>query len=137
INICESGDQKSIDLLEDEILKIHPNTYTFSKNLAEQIISTNSNNFPIAIVRPSVIGASLREPWPGWVSNINGFTSILMEIGKGVMRAMISKGSKRFDVVPVDYVVNMVICSAYHVTLHRNNEVKVYNTTSNAHVILK
>ena len=73
--MCETGDQKSIDLLEDEILKIYPNTYTFSKNLAEQVISNNTDSFPVAIVRPSVIGASLKEPCPGWVDNIFGLTS--------------------------------------------------------------
>ena len=73
--MCETGDQKSIDLLEDEILKIYPNTYTFSKNLPEQVISNNIDSFPVAIVRPSVIGASLKEPCPGWVDNICGLTS--------------------------------------------------------------
>ncbi|KAK1136719.1 hypothetical protein K0M31_001259 [Melipona bicolor] len=135
INICESGDQKSIDLLEDEILKIYPNTYTFSKNLAEQIMSNNSNNFPIAIVRPSVIGASLKEPCPGWVSNTHGLTNVFMLIGKGIARTMLVKKSKRLNLVPVDYVVNIIICAAWHVTLHRNNDVKVYNSTSNAHPI--
>ena len=77
INICETGDQKSIDLLEEEILKIYPNTYTFSKNLAEQIISNNSDSLPVTIVRPSIIGASLKEPCPGWVDNIFGLTSTL------------------------------------------------------------
>ncbi|KAK1120200.1 hypothetical protein K0M31_012570 [Melipona bicolor] len=135
INICESGDQQSIDLLEDEILKIYPNTYTFSKNLAEQIMSNNSDSLPVAIVRPSVIGASLKEPCPGWVDNIYGLTGIFMLIGKGTTRTMLVKKSKRLDLVPVDYVVNIIICAAWHVTLHRNNEVKVYNSTSNAHPI--
>ena len=73
--MCESkGDQKSIDLLEEEILKIYPNTYTFSKNLAEQIILNNSDSLPVAIVRPSVIGASIKEPCPGWLDNIFGLT---------------------------------------------------------------
>ena len=72
--MCETGDQKSIDLLEEEILKIYPNTYTFSKNLAEQIISNNSDSLPVAIVRPSVIGASIKEPCPGWLDNIFGLT---------------------------------------------------------------
>ncbi|XP_043522128.1 putative fatty acyl-CoA reductase CG5065 isoform X2 [Frieseomelitta varia] len=135
INMCETGDQKSIDLLEDEILRIYPNMYTFSKNLAEQVISNNADSLPVAIVRPSVIGASLKEPCPGWVNNIFGLTSIFMLVGNGIIRAMLVKRSKRLNLVPVDYVVDMIICAAWHVTLYRNNEVKVYNSTSNAHPV--
>lgn len=74
IGTCESEDKTLIDLLEERILKIHPNTYTFTKNLAEQIVSSNGDCLPVAIVRPSVIGASLMEPCPGWVDNIYGVT---------------------------------------------------------------
>ncbi|XP_071877318.1 putative fatty acyl-CoA reductase CG5065 [Bombus fervidus] len=36
------------------------------------------------------------------------------------------------DLVPVDFVIDTIICTAWHVTLHRDCEVKVYNCTSNA-----
>ena len=61
--MCETGDQNSIDPLKDEILKIYPNTYTFSKNLAEQVISNNTDSLPVVIVRP--IGALLKAPSSG------------------------------------------------------------------------
>lgn len=66
-----------IDLLEERILNIYPNTYTFSKNLAEQIVSSNTD-LPIAIVRPSIIGASMEDPCPGWLDNIYGLTGIFL-----------------------------------------------------------
>jgi alcohol-forming fatty acyl-CoA reductase len=80
IEVCDSHDEKSIKLLEERILKIHPNTYTFTKNLAEQIVSSNSTGFPVAIVRPSIISASLKEPCPGWLSNITAYTGISINI---------------------------------------------------------
>ena len=58
-----------------------------------------------------------------------------MLIGKGTTKAMLVKRNKRLDLVPIDYVIDVIICAAWHVTLHRNNEVKVYNCTSNAHPI--
>lgn len=66
-----------IDLFEERILNIYPNTYTFSKNLAEQIVSSNTD-LPIAIVRPSIIGASMEDPCPGWLDNIYGLTGIFL-----------------------------------------------------------
>ena len=74
--MCEKQDRNSIKQLEERILKVYPNTYTFTKNLAEQIVASNSNGLPVAIVRPSIIGASLEEPCPGWLDNIYGLTSI-------------------------------------------------------------
>ena len=58
-----------------------------------------------------------------------------MLIGNGTARAAIVKGNKILDLVPVDYVVDVIICAAWHATLHRNSELKVYNCTSNAHSI--
>ena len=58
-----------------------------------------------------------------------------MLIGNSIARAMLVKRNKRLDLVPVDYVVDVIICAAWHATLHRNSEVKVYNCTSNAHSI--
>ena len=60
IDICEKGDKTLIDLFEEKILKIYLNT--FSKNLAEQVASSNHDSLPIAIVRPSIIGASIDDP---------------------------------------------------------------------------
>ena len=57
-------------------MKTHANTYTFAKNLAEQIVFSDSKSFPTAIVRPSIIGASLEQPCPGWVDNPYGVTGI-------------------------------------------------------------
>ena len=53
-------------------------------------------------------------------------------IGKGCATAIRGRRDARLDVVPVDFVVDMIICTAWHVTLHRDHEVKVYNCTSNA-----
>ncbi|KAK9306399.1 hypothetical protein QLX08_002915 [Tetragonisca angustula] len=133
IDMCEKQDRNSIKQLEERILKVHPNTYTFTKNLAEQIVASNSNGLPVAIVRPSIIGASLEEPCPGWVDNIYGLTSIFLQIGKGTAKAIVGKKDAKLDVVPVDFVVDIIICAAWHITLQHDNKVKVYNCTSNAY----
>ena len=78
IDICEGGNKTFIDQLKEKVLKTYPNTYTFTKNLAEQIISSNSDSLPVAIVRPSIIGASQEEPCPGWLNNVYGVTGIFI-----------------------------------------------------------
>ena len=56
----------------------HPNTYTFTKLLAEQMVSDYSHNLPICIVRPSIVTAAIEDPFPGWVDNIYGINGKLI-----------------------------------------------------------
>ncbi|XP_071876915.1 fatty acyl-CoA reductase 1-like [Bombus fervidus] len=132
IDMCDKFDKTSINLLEKRILKTYPNTYTFSKNLAEQIVASKCKDMPVAIVRPSVIGAALIEPCPGWIQGTSGFTGPFLLIGRGCATAILGMRDGRIDLVPVDFVIDTIICTAWHVTLHRDREVKVYNCTSNA-----
>lgn len=74
IDICENLDDEMIKLIEKRIVGKHPNTYTLTKGLAEQIILEKGQSLPIAIVRPSIICAAYREPLPGWIDNIHGIT---------------------------------------------------------------
>lgn len=60
---------------------------------------------------------------------------IFVTIGKGIAKVLLGKRDVISDVVPIDYVVDVIMCAAWHVTLHINNEVKVYNCTSNARSI--
>ncbi|CAD1469916.1 unnamed protein product, partial [Heterotrigona itama] len=55
-----------------------------------------------------------------------------VQVGKGNVKVLPAKKDMRLDLIPVDYVVDTVICAAWHVTIHPDNEVKVYNCTSNA-----
>lgn len=80
IDICDRQDKQLINLLEERILKTYPNTYTFTKNLAEQTIYNNSKGLTVAIVRPSIISSSLKEPFPGWLVSSAGQSGIFMDI---------------------------------------------------------
>ena len=51
-----------------------PNTYTYTKALAEQILEIERGDIPLAIVRPSIVTAAEKEPQPGWIDNLNGPT---------------------------------------------------------------
>lgn len=51
-----------------------PNTYNFSKAVAENLISNHSKHLPIAILRPSIIAPAWAEPFAGWVDCLHGCT---------------------------------------------------------------
>ncbi|XP_043290160.1 putative fatty acyl-CoA reductase CG5065 [Venturia canescens] len=130
MEMCENLDDETIALIEKKLMGQHPNTYTLTKGLAENLIMTEAVGLPVAIVRPSIVGAAYQEPFPGWVDNICGVTGILMEVGRGTIRSIVCNGDLVVDVIPVDYVVDTLICACWHSAMGRNNKIMVYNCTS-------
>ncbi|KAM7363056.1 fatty acyl-CoA reductase 1 [Cochliomyia hominivorax] len=105
----------------------HPNTYTFTKSIAEQIVNDYKHLIPIVIVRPSIVTAAYREPYPGWIDNIQGITGIMMEIGKGSISSILGDKNVICDIIPVDFVVNNMLLSAQRAT---KGIVYISNSTS-------
>ncbi|KAJ8668111.1 hypothetical protein QAD02_009774 [Eretmocerus hayati] len=141
MDMCETLDDETMSILEKKLLGKHPNTYTLTKCLAEQVILEKGVGIPsIAIVRPSIVCAAFKEPFPGWVDNVCGITGILMEIGRGTVRSIVCNPEYVVDVIPVDFVVDTLICTAWHVSMSRsqrftngdNNSLRVYNCTSSS-----
>ena len=84
-----------------------PNTYTFTKRMAEHILAeNNTQNIPMLFVRPSIIAASLEEPFPGWTDSISLEGGIYLITGLGILRELPVTGSNIADQVPVDLVAN-------------------------------
>lgn len=57
-------DDETIDSLTPRLIQPRPNTYTFTKAMAEYMVVENMGDMPTAIVRPSIVGASWQEPVP-------------------------------------------------------------------------
>lgn len=109
-----------------------PNTYTLTKRIAESLVLEERGDIPVAIVRPSIVSASIREPLQGWVDNYNGGTGILIVIGMGLLQSVLAEKKSIMDFVPVDVVTNMLICAAWHVAETRPKHIEVYHCTSGA-----
>jgi hypothetical protein len=63
-------------------------------------------DIPTAIVRPSIIGSTWKEPYAGWIDNFNGPAGLSLAAGTGVMRVMPGDRDVLADIVPVDSVVS-------------------------------
>lgn len=55
-------DDRVFDAITKKMIGDRPNTYTFTKALAEYVISQEAKDLPLAIIRPSIVGATCREP---------------------------------------------------------------------------
>jgi fatty acyl-CoA reductase len=87
----------------------HPNTYTFTKCIAEHLLMARKGDVPLAIVRPSIVAATWRHPFPGWIDSAAAFAGFALMIGSGRMRALVAERSSRLDVVPCDVVSDRVL----------------------------
>lgn len=54
----------------------------------------------------------------------------MTEMGRGTVRTIICNEDLVVDVVPVDYVIDTLICASWHNATKRTNAIKVYNCTS-------
>jgi len=84
-------------------------TYTYTKALGEMVLATNRGAVPTAIVRPTIIESSLRDPEPGWLENLNVGDPLFVEFGRGRMPDFPLRRDTIFDMVPVDLVANAVV----------------------------
>ncbi|XP_012144429.1 putative fatty acyl-CoA reductase CG5065 [Megachile rotundata] len=127
IALTKIMDTKMVDEITPALIGNRPNTYTFTKALTERILQLESGYLPVAIVRPSIVLSSLREPVAGWVDNCNGPTGLIAAVGKGVFRTMLCHENMIADLVPVDIVINLMICAAWRTATNRTKTIPVYN----------
>lgn len=113
-----------------------PNTYTYTKAVAESLLVERARkllpNIPIAMVRPSIVAGIWRQPICGWVDNFNGPTGVILSMMTGCIQAMHAYPSYCADIVPVDIVANLIICTAWQIhQQHRQklpNKPKIFST---------
>uniref|UniRef100_A0A182JA19 Fatty acyl-CoA reductase n=1 Tax=Anopheles atroparvus TaxID=41427 RepID=A0A182JA19_ANOAO len=109
-----------------------PNTYTFTKALAETLTLEYRQHFPVAILRPSCVMSSLNEPMPGWCDTIFGTNGTFIGWYYGLIRTSHIDPEVTIDTVPVDYVSNAIIAVGWKTYTQRvqEPEVLVYNCVS-------
>ncbi|XP_072948668.1 fatty acyl-CoA reductase wat-like [Epargyreus clarus] len=113
-----------------------PNTYTFTKAVAEETVRTMAADLPVCIVRPAIVVAAYREPSPGWVDSnqVLGANGLILGGILGMMHVMLLDGNRRIDFIPVDIVTNALVAAGWETARTRRQsgrQTKIYNVTSN------
>ncbi|XP_068621731.1 fatty acyl-CoA reductase wat-like [Battus philenor] len=106
-----------IDKLLPTILGDWPNTYTFTKALAEKELRLSSGDVPLGIFRPAIVTSTAKEPLKCWLDNMYGPTGVAVGSATGILRTLQCNERVTADLVPVDYVVNCLIAAA--ASVHR------------------
>ncbi|CAH1786735.1 unnamed protein product [Owenia fusiformis] len=130
IDALEWMDDETVEQLTPGLIKPKPNTYTYTKQLAESLLLNEGKGLPLAIVRPSIVTASWQEPMPGWIDNLNGPSGMYIAAGKGLLKSVLCDSDAVADIIPVDMPTNMLILVGWYTATHKPREVLVYHSTT-------
>uniref|UniRef100_A0A0C9QQZ1 Fatty acyl-CoA reductase n=1 Tax=Fopius arisanus TaxID=64838 RepID=A0A0C9QQZ1_9HYME len=131
IDMMERMSCEEINHKTEEILGNHVNTYTFTKQMAENLLAMERGNVPLSIIRPSIVLNSWSQPTVGWVDNVNsGACGFIAGIAKGLFRTFQATPNTLLDVIPVDMVVSTILAAAERA--HQDPEnLHIFHCTSN------
>lgn len=124
-----------IGMTDEEVQELlskgnRPFTYMFSKALAEHVVANHHGNVPSIIVRPSIVSSIKTEPVVGWIDNWFGATGHIATVFLGLSRVILTQPENNLDLIPVDYVSNLIIVAASK--LKSSEDVVVYNCATSA-----
>ncbi|XP_028037923.1 putative fatty acyl-CoA reductase CG5065 [Bombyx mandarina] len=124
--------EQQLNILAPSIYKKHPNSYTYSKRLAEALVKESYPQLPAVVVRPSIVTPAYKEPIAGWVDNLNGPIGLMVGAGKGVIRSMHCYGHYHAEVIPIDIAINAIIVISYKIgnQSERPPEIPTFNLTT-------
>lgn len=114
LKLINSIPAEQIDSTTKVILKDCPNSYTFSKALAEDLMIEASNELPVLVVRATGIYGAFAEPLEGWVDNLEGPQAYGCAIGRGVVRYSLAEPKNKIDMMPVDMVANVLFVNTWN-----------------------
>ncbi|XP_068155546.1 fatty acyl-CoA reductase wat-like [Drosophila tropicalis] len=115
LQLSEQISEELLDKLAPALSAKFPNTYTYSKALAEDVVLREAGNLPICIFRPGVIIATAKEPVSGWIDNLYGPIAITYGVAYGVLRLALLDTKAHCPTVPVDFCANVALSSAWKV----------------------
>lgn len=118
------------EIITNKMIHPRPNTYTYTKAIAEYLVLKESKSLPCVIIRPSIVGACWLEPYPGWVDNYNAATGLFNAAQHGFLKCVKAQRQDTLDIVPVDIVINTMLVAAWHTGSNRLTNLYIYNSTS-------
>ncbi|XP_015178305.1 PREDICTED: putative fatty acyl-CoA reductase CG5065 [Polistes dominula] len=133
IKIAENVDDYLLRVLTSKLIGNMPNTYIFTKKLAEDVINYYSDRLPCVICRPSIVINTIDDPIPGWIDNFNGPVGLMVAGGKGLLNGAYFNSDKVMDYIPVDLAVKVFILAIYtrgQKTVEQHPTAMVYNESS-------
>ncbi|KAH8413644.1 hypothetical protein KR222_002543, partial [Zaprionus bogoriensis] len=128
LQLREMLDDKVIDDMAPALIGEYPNTYTYTKALAEQVVQMESDQVPVCVFRPAAIIATDKEPVSGWIDNFYGPIALVYGVGFAFLRILRVDRKVNSKCVPVDYCASVILASCWkRAQMNRELPPVIYN----------
>ncbi|XP_076277731.1 fatty acyl-CoA reductase wat [Lasioglossum baleicum] len=112
-----------VDCLDDDrllaagpsLVQNCPNNYIFTKAAAENVVLKYADDFPVGIVRPSIVTSTAEEPLTSWINNYYGATGVAMASCLGLMHTIHCVPECKAEIIPADYVIANIVAAAWDI----------------------
>ncbi|XP_026740070.1 fatty acyl-CoA reductase wat-like [Trichoplusia ni] len=131
MDLVESLEEERLNDITPELIKGWPNTYTFTKALAEHVVRDAGADMPVCVVKPPIVLPAMYEPHPGWLekSCLGGPSGIVLGVGLGVIHVIYVDLENKLATIPLEYVNNAIIGAAWDSTERQkegSKEIPIY-----------
>ncbi|XP_015586786.1 fatty acyl-CoA reductase wat [Cephus cinctus] len=120
LTVTEILDDAVLERMTPVLMGKWPNTYAFTKAVAEDSVRQYSKVLPVCVVRPSIVIATSKEPITGWINNLYGPTGVVFGAGVGLLRSLHCNKDCIADIIPADYVINNIVVAAWDIATSKS-----------------
>ncbi|XP_043657849.1 fatty acyl-CoA reductase wat [Drosophila teissieri] len=136
--IDEVPDDGLLNAVTRKLIVGFPNTYTFTKNLAESLVNDYRHRLPVIVYRPSIVLFAVDDPSPGFSPSLMGAMGLFALVGAGILKTVYLGKDIRLDITPQDIgIKSMLWYTKRGYEIYRQGppaELPVYLSSSCTHV---
>ncbi|KMZ07819.1 uncharacterized protein Dsimw501_GD27572 [Drosophila simulans] len=108
--IDDIADDGMLNALTRKLIVGFPNTYTFTKNLAESLVNDYRHRLPVIVYRPSIVLFAVDDPSPGFSPSLMGAMGLFALVGAGILKTVYLGKDIRLDITPQDIGIKSMLC---------------------------
>ncbi|XP_063709198.1 fatty acyl-CoA reductase wat-like [Culicoides brevitarsis] len=127
LQMMDFMDENLLNNITPAIIEGFPNTYTFSKHIAEDLVRSYEGQLPIVVFRPAIVMPSFKDPVSGWVNNYYGPVGLMYGIAMGCVHVFRGSCKCTAEMVPVDMVVSCILATAWDMARNSYKSIPVLN----------
>uniref|UniRef100_A0A1I8PBY4 Fatty acyl-CoA reductase n=1 Tax=Stomoxys calcitrans TaxID=35570 RepID=A0A1I8PBY4_STOCA len=145
LDLCQRNDipDETMNIITNKLIVGFPNTYTFTKNLAESLVNDYRDKLPVALYRPSIVIQAFDDPEPGFPTSLSGAMALFTLTGAGILKTVHMANDIQIDMAPLDITTKSLLYytvrtfNMYTHAVERPNEVPIYHVSSCNHTEIK
>ncbi|KAL1453588.1 hypothetical protein WDU94_009918 [Cyamophila willieti] len=126
VTLLQHSQRDEQAILLPHILDRKPNTYIFTKSIAEDLVRESSGHLPVVVVRPSIVIPTLTEPVPYYSNEKNSILSAGAGFGIGLLRVFSCSNDNIPDMICGDMTANCILAASWS-TAVSTEAPQVYN----------